>query len=125
MSKVITSEEVIKHNSNDSVWMVIRNDVYDVTSFLEEHPGGEETLLEVAGQDATQAFDDVGHSEDAKELLKKYKIGSLPPGETMPNVVPQQKPNCCEKVKQIVMVSSVVAGAILVAIVLRKYLASN
>lgn len=44
---------------------------------LKKHPGGEEVLLEQAGKEATEAFEDVGHSTDARELMKKYKIGEL------------------------------------------------
>lgn len=42
-----------------------------------QHPGGEEVLLEQAGNDGTEAFEDVGHSTDARELMKKYKIGDV------------------------------------------------
>jgi len=52
----------------------------DVTSFVEEHPGGEEVLREQAGGYATEAFEDVGHSSDARELMKKYHIGVLAEG---------------------------------------------
>ena len=38
--------------------------------------GGEEVLLDVGGQDATSEFEDVGHSEDAVEILKGLEIGS-------------------------------------------------
>jgi len=69
--------EVAKHNSNQSTWIVIHNNVYDVTTFLNEHPGGEEVLLEQSGKDATESFEDVGHSSDARELMKRYKIGQL------------------------------------------------
>ena len=34
--------------------------------FSIQHPGGEESLLDVAGQDGSQGFDDVGHSDDAR-----------------------------------------------------------
>lgn len=51
--------------------------MYDVTKFLEEHPGGDEVLLEQAGQDATESFKDVGHSRDAVEMTKEYLIGYL------------------------------------------------
>ena len=51
--------------------------VYDVTKFLAEHPGGEAVLRENSGLDATEQFDDVGHSSDAKEMLKDYYIGQL------------------------------------------------
>ncbi|KAJ2751926.1 Cytochrome b5, partial [Coemansia nantahalensis] len=42
-----------------------------------EHPGGEEVILEYAGKDATEAFEDIGHSEDARDLLKGLMIGRL------------------------------------------------
>lgn len=51
--------------------------VYDVTKFLEEHPGGDEVLLEQAGGDATGSFNDVGHSKDAQEMTADYLIGYL------------------------------------------------
>ncbi|XP_074769653.1 cytochrome b5 type B isoform X2 [Athene noctua] len=76
---VFTLEEVGKRNSNSEAWLVIHGRVYDVTRFLEEHPGGEEVLLEQAGRDATECFEDVGHSMDAREMLKQYYIGEIHP----------------------------------------------
>ncbi|XP_069757396.1 cytochrome b5 type B [Narcine bancroftii] len=70
-------EEVKTHNRSKSMWLVIHDKVFDVTKFLEEHPGGEEVLFEQAGGDATESFEDVGHSSDARELLKQYFIGEL------------------------------------------------
>ncbi|XP_078072829.1 cytochrome b5 isoform X1 [Mustelus asterias] len=46
-----------------------------------KHPGGEEVLKEQAGGDASEAFDDVGHSTDAREMTKKYLIGELHPDD--------------------------------------------
>uniref|UniRef100_A0A8V0XSW8 Cytochrome b5 type B n=1 Tax=Gallus gallus TaxID=9031 RepID=A0A8V0XSW8_CHICK len=81
---VFTLEEVGKRNSNREAWLVIHGRVYDVTRFLEEHPGGEEVLLEQAGRDATESFEDVGHSTDAREMLKQYYIGEIHPVRTSP-----------------------------------------
>lgn len=39
--------------------------------------GGEEVLLDVGGQDATEAFEDVGHSDEAREILNGLLIGNL------------------------------------------------
>ena len=39
--------------------------------------GGEEVMLDVAGQDATEAFEDVGHSDEAREILAGYQVGTL------------------------------------------------
>ncbi|KAL3310856.1 Cytochrome b5 [Cichlidogyrus casuarinus] len=73
----ISMSDVQEHNTRDSAWTVIDDKVYDLTNFLAEHPGGEEVLLERAGKDATQAFKDVNHSEDAQELKEKYFVGNL------------------------------------------------
>lgn len=55
-------EEVAAHASSASCWIVFENDVYDVTHFVNEHPGGK-IIFDAAGKDATQMFYDVGHSE--------------------------------------------------------------
>ncbi|XP_019768728.1 cytochrome b5 isoform X2 [Dendroctonus ponderosae] len=77
MSKELSFEEIKQHNDRQSTWFVINNDVYDVTTFLNEHPGGEEVLLEHAGKNATEAFEDVGHSTDARERMDEFKVGTL------------------------------------------------
>lgn len=51
---------------------------------LLQHPGGEEVLLEQAGKDGSEAFEDVGHSSDARDLMVKYKIGELIENERKP-----------------------------------------
>uniref|UniRef100_A0A674JW95 Cytochrome b5 heme-binding domain-containing protein n=1 Tax=Terrapene triunguis TaxID=2587831 RepID=A0A674JW95_9SAUR len=74
-----TLAEVAKRNSSREAWLVIHGRVYDVGRFLDEHPGGEEVLLEQAGRDATESFEDVGHSTDAREMLEEYFIGEVHP----------------------------------------------
>ncbi|KAK9457015.1 hypothetical protein V1511DRAFT_243739 [Dipodascopsis uninucleata] len=80
-SKVYKFEEVSKHTERDDLWMAIHGIVYDVTKFIDEHPGGEEVLFDVGGLDATDAFEDVGHSDDARKILEPLKIGELDPSE--------------------------------------------
>ena len=54
--------------------MFIDNKVYDVTNF--KHPGGKPHLLQNAGQDASQAFEDIGHAPDkVGPWLEKLYIG--------------------------------------------------
>lgn len=51
--------------------------MYNVSGYLEDHPGGVEVLREVAGLDATEAFEDVGHSDRAFEALEPLLVGEL------------------------------------------------
>ncbi|XP_039061365.1 cytochrome b5-like [Hibiscus syriacus] len=75
--KVFVYEDLVKHKDRADCWLLISGKVYDVTQFLEEHPGGDEVLLAASGKDATDDFEDVGHSDDARELMKKYVIGEV------------------------------------------------
>jgi len=79
--KQYTYAEVEKLSSDTRTVFVIHDKIYDVTAFLNEHPGGEEILLDHAGKDASEDFNDVGHSTDAIELMAKYLIGEIVPAE--------------------------------------------
>ncbi|XP_015113698.1 cytochrome b5 isoform X2 [Diachasma alloeum] len=83
--KLFTRAEVSKHKDNKDTWIIIHNSVYDVTKFLAEHPGGEEVLLEQAGADGTEPFEDVGHSSDARQMMEPYKIGEIVEEERNPS----------------------------------------
>ncbi|KAM6142568.1 cytochrome b5 isoform 2-T2 [Phoenicopterus ruber ruber] len=74
-------EEVQKHNNSQSTWIILHHRIYDVTKFLDEHPGGEEVLREQAGGDATENFEDVGHSTDARTLSETFIVGELHPDD--------------------------------------------
>ncbi|XP_008791612.1 cytochrome b5 [Phoenix dactylifera] len=76
-SKTYHFDEVAKHNVTKDCWVVISGKVFDVTPFMDEHPGGDEVLLAVTGKDATDDFEDVGHSTSAKEMMSKYCIGEI------------------------------------------------
>ncbi|XP_026185330.1 cytochrome b5 [Mastacembelus armatus] len=73
--------EIEQQNTFKSTWIIIHNKVYDVTKFLEEHPGGEEVLREQAGGNATESFEDVGHSTDARDMASTLVIGELHPDD--------------------------------------------
>lgn len=86
--------------------MVIHDKIYNASKFVDEHPyvllrasrqsfslrphrgspladwnldirGGEEVMMDVGGQDATEAFEDVGHSDEAREILNGLLVGKL------------------------------------------------
>ncbi|KRG06905.1 probable cytochrome b5 isoform X4 [Drosophila mojavensis] len=77
MSREISLAEVKKHNKANDLWVVIEDKVYDLTKFKQEHPGGEDSLISVAGRNGTREFLDVGHSQEAREIMKKFLIGNL------------------------------------------------
>ena len=56
--------------------IIVDSGVYDVESYLGEHPGGSEIILDTVGTDATEAFNDSGHSLDALEQMHNFKIGT-------------------------------------------------
>ncbi|XP_025116241.1 cytochrome b5-like [Pomacea canaliculata] len=74
---VYTRSEVRQHCHVASCWIIVDDEVYDVTKFLLQHPGGEDLILEHAGLDASSAFWDKGHSSDAHHLLREYYIGKI------------------------------------------------
>jgi cytochrome b involved in lipid metabolism len=70
-------QEVATHKSEESCWIVLSSKVYDVTDYLEQHPGGVRKIMEWAGKDATKAFREVNHSIDAINTSEKYYIGNV------------------------------------------------
>ncbi|CDH55943.1 cytochrome b5 [Lichtheimia corymbifera JMRC:FSU:9682] len=124
MASVYSSEEVAKHSTKNDLWLVVHNKVYNVTEFVQEHPGGEEVLLDEAGKDATESFEDIGHSDEAREILEKYLIGELDEASKKDNhkfnviragELPEQ-PNFL----RVVIPALLVAGAIAYKFVLEK-----
>jgi succinate dehydrogenase/fumarate reductase flavoprotein subunit len=72
----ITMDLLQKHNSEDDCWIAINGKVYDLTEFAEEHPAGPESIIELAGQDGSEAFAAV-HSEKILEDFDPVGLLSL------------------------------------------------
>lgn len=75
-----TKEEVSQHCTENSLWIIIDNYVYDITSFYKSHPGGLAILLKNGGQNVTEKFDKIkGHTTNPKisDLLANMCIGTL------------------------------------------------
>jgi len=85
--RMYSYKEVSMHNKEEDCWIVVNNKVYDVTSFLNEHPGGPLIIVDYAGGDATKAFVEQDHSESAKKMLEKYIVGNFDQS-TVPTQLP-------------------------------------
>ena len=68
----VSAAEVAKHNTDSDCWCIIGEEVYDVTKFLADHPGGKKAIMLFAGKDATEEFDML-HD---RKVIKKYGINA-------------------------------------------------
>lgn len=66
--ETLTRSAVASHNTTDSLWCIIDHKVYDLSDFLDVHPGGSVVLEQVAGTDATETF----YNLHRQEVLEKY-----------------------------------------------------
>lgn len=81
-SKTYSAAEVSKHKTKNDCWIIINSNVYDVTDYLDFHPGGADMILMVCGKDATREFSTQGgrgmpHPAKADAQLANYLIGKL------------------------------------------------
>ena len=84
--RIYTSEDVAAHSSSNSCWITRNGKVYDVTSFLADHPGGDDLILNYAGKDVGEVMKDKNeheHSESAYDMLEEYVMGRLGTDETI------------------------------------------
>ncbi len=72
----LTLAEVAEHNSGKDCWVVIGNDVYNVTALIDQHPGGREAILKYCGTNATDVFFSK-HDQAAYDTLQSYYVGTI------------------------------------------------
>lgn len=79
--KVIRSIELAKHAQQKDCWMAINRNVYDLSTYLPQHPSPPDVIVPWCGKEATQAYvtktKGRPHSPYADDLLAKYRIGVL------------------------------------------------
>lgn len=94
-----TMKEVAQHKTLQDLWLVIDGKVYDVSSYVSDHPGGAGILFNHAGEDASEGFEEVGHSGQAKAIMKTFLIGKVvesKPDEKLADAVPADEPPLCD-----------------------------
>ncbi|KAI0409424.1 FMN-dependent dehydrogenase [Xylaria palmicola] len=90
--KLISAEEVAKHTTPESCWVVLYGNVYDVTEFLPSHPGGSKIILQLAGRDATEEYDPIHPPGILKENLKpEARLGRVDPATLVQATKPAAK----------------------------------
>ena len=78
VKKTYSFEEVQTHNSKQSCWSAIRGKVYDLTSWISNHPGGEKAILRICGKDGTEAFvNQHGGKNKPEKALSQFEIGEI------------------------------------------------
>ncbi|KAF2855230.1 mitochondrial cytochrome-like protein b2 [Plenodomus tracheiphilus IPT5] len=90
MAKVFDYAEVAQHNTAESCWVILYGNVYDVTRFIPEHPGGSKVILQLAGTDATEEYDPIHppgileENLEPSDKLGTINLDSLPKEEKSP-----------------------------------------
>ncbi|ORX52958.1 cytochrome b5 [Piromyces finnis] len=77
LNKKYTMEEVSKHCTIEDCWIIFNGIIYDITEYLNFHPGGKNILIKYAGKDGTDIFYKCHPWVDCNSLLKNYAVGSL------------------------------------------------
>lgn len=77
-TKTFTLADVENHANANDCYSAIGGNVYDLTSWISKHPGGEKAILGICGKDATSAFTNKhGGQEKPEAALKSFLIGVL------------------------------------------------
>lgn len=77
-TKTYTMAQVKQHRTSTNCWTVINRNVYNLTAWVQRHPGGASAITSLCGKNGTTAFTGRhGYDSTAKAMLASYKIGRL------------------------------------------------
>jgi 4-hydroxysphinganine ceramide fatty acyl 2-hydroxylase len=91
----LPTAQVASHNTKESCYVTVGTKVYDITPFLDDHPGGAELVLEYGGKDVKEIMEDEvshTHSESAWEILDDHLIGFMATEDVMEGVKESNDP---------------------------------
>ena len=74
--RLFTPQEVAKHNTKKDCYLIINGNVYNVSQYINYHPGGVRAIADRCGREVTGIFSSI-HSNFAWDLLRKYKVGKV------------------------------------------------
>lgn len=73
-----TLAQISTHSNSLSCWTTVNGSVYDVTSFISQHKGGDINILSICGKDGSSAFGaQHGGQNKPENTLASFKIGVL------------------------------------------------
>lgn len=78
--RIYTAEDLELQKKLGNVWIVRKGRVYDVSDFVNDHPGGDDLITQFSGKDIGSAMEDEGehlHSASAYSMLEEYVIGRI------------------------------------------------
>jgi len=78
VKRVIDAEELARHNTREDCWIGLRGKVYNLTPYVEYHPGGEAVLEEAYGTDATALFDKYHKYVNGEYIMRATRVGVMP-----------------------------------------------
>eukprot|EP00035_Acanthoeca_spectabilis_P025942 m.460580 g.460580 ORF g.460580 m.460580 type:complete len:520 (-) comp22071_c0_seq1:63-1622(-) len=97
-SRTVSLTELRRHATREDCWTSIHGKVYNVTTFLDEHPGGAKVILKYAGQDSSRGFDMAGHSRD---IVTQLGLDHLLVGDADDSIKPEDSgENDAHKIQQ-------------------------
>merc|ERR1719421_814656 len=77
----IHRDEVAQHNTAEDCWVVLNGQAYNLTSFMDEHPGGAAIIAKYAGRDASKAFNPIHPKDIVNTLPGTSHLGPVTPAE--------------------------------------------
>lgn len=76
-ARTISKSEVAQHKREGDCWVSMEGKVYDISNYVEEHPGGETAILKYAGRDVSVPFRGPQHGSQVDDVIANYYIGTL------------------------------------------------
>jgi cytochrome b involved in lipid metabolism len=74
--RTVTIKELQSHNSTEDCWVAFHGDVFDMTEFAKQHPGGSHLIKDLAGLDGTNQFQSI-HKKGKLRLVEEDRVGTL------------------------------------------------